>query len=170
VAELERELGRHSGVSGKPPSSDSLGQQETQNAERQSRVDRRAARAKAKELMRGTASEPRRPGKQPGGEGKHLEMVDHPDEVVEHRPGAGCGGDLAGPTKWPWSAGGCSTCPSGALRRRSTGSLWCRCACGTMTKAPFPAAARATTAYGPLVRARGVSLIEPAAPAHRPGR
>jgi transposase len=35
----------------------------------------------------------------------------------------------------------------------------CRCQCGTTTKAAFPAPARATTCYGPAVRALGCYLI-----------
>jgi len=162
VAELERLLGRHSGVSGKPPSSDTLGQRDAQNAERQSRAERRrAARAKAKELMRDKASEPRRPGKQPGGEGKHLEMVDDPDEVVEHRPGAcsGCGGDLAGSDEVGVERRQVFDLPQRRFEVVEHRALSCRCACGTTTKAPFPAVARATTAYGPLVRALGVYLV-----------
>ncbi len=52
VAELERELGRHSGNPGKPPSSDTVTQRQDQTEERLSRAERRRrARAKAKELL-----------------------------------------------------------------------------------------------------------------------
>ena len=162
VAELERLLGRHSGVSGKPPSSDTLGQRDAQNVERQGRADRRrAARARAKELMRDKASEPRRPGKQPGEPGRNLEMVGDPDEVVVHRPGAcsGCGGDLAGSDEVGVERRQVFDLPQRRFEVTEHRALSCRCSCGTTTKAPFPAVARATTAYGPLVRALGVYLI-----------
>jgi hypothetical protein len=76
VAELERQLGRHSRNSSKPPSSDGLAKPPTPRRER-----------------RGGG---RKPGKQPGVPGAHLAQVPDPDEVVVHRPVAcqGCGSDL----------------------------------------------------------------------------
>lgn len=162
VAELERQMGRHSGVSGKAPSGDTLGQRELQNAERQSRAERRrAARAKAKDLMRDKASEPRRPGKQPGEPGKHLELREDPDEVVEHRPGAcsGCGGDLVGADVAGLERRQVFDLPRRRLEVTEHRAVSCRCSCGATTRAAFPPAARATTCYGPLVRALGVYLI-----------
>ncbi len=66
VAELERQLGRHSGNSSKPPSSDGLGKPPAPRRER-----------------RGGG---RKPGKQPGAPGAHLVQVPDPDEVVVHIP------------------------------------------------------------------------------------
>ena len=75
VAELERQLGRHSGNSSKPPSQDGLGKPP---------APKRPRRAGG-----------RRPGQQPGAPGAHLAQVPDPDQVVVHRPVvcAGCGGD-----------------------------------------------------------------------------
>jgi transposase len=68
VAELERQLGRHSRNSSKPPSSDGLAKLPTPRRER-----------------RGGG---RKPGKQPGAPGAYLAQVPDPDEVVVHRPAA----------------------------------------------------------------------------------
>ncbi len=51
---LRRRVDKHSGNSGKPPSSDSLAQRDDQNDERVSRAERRRrARAQAKKLQAG---------------------------------------------------------------------------------------------------------------------
>ncbi|MDQ4133156.1 MAG: IS66 family transposase zinc-finger binding domain-containing protein [Actinomycetota bacterium] len=83
MAELQRQLGRHSGNSGKPPSRDPA-------AERQRQAEERRRRAQAK----GGAK--RRKGKQRGAEGNGLQMSASPDEVIDHRPSRceGCGGEL----------------------------------------------------------------------------
>lgn len=82
VEELEAELGRTSQNSGKPPSSDSVTERAAQNAKRRSQ--RRPS--------------PRKPGKQPGADGKHPARVADPDHVITHTPSAfrGCGAGLAG--------------------------------------------------------------------------
>lgn len=90
---LRRRADKHSGNSGKPPSTDSLAQRDDQNDERVSRAERRR-RARAKKLQ---ADRPkRRPGKQPGDPGANLAKVTDPDALVDHAPGCcgGCGGDL----------------------------------------------------------------------------
>ena len=76
VAELERQLGKHSRNSSKPPSSDGLGKPPVATRQR--------------------GGGGRRPGKQPGAPGAHLAQVPEPDQVVVHRPERcdGCGGDL----------------------------------------------------------------------------
>jgi len=96
VAELEHELSRHSGNSGKPPSSDTLAQRAAQDRQRVSRAERRAAaRKKAKELQE-RAKTKRQPGKQPGESGQTLARRADPDEIVTHVPGCcfRCGSDL----------------------------------------------------------------------------
>jgi transposase len=85
VEELERQLGRHSGNSSLPPSSD----QPLTRAER-----RRRAREKLKQM-----SKQRKPGGQPGHEGKHRAMVpaERVDGRSEHLPEVcGCGHRFTG--------------------------------------------------------------------------
>lgn len=161
VVELERELSRHSGNSGRSPSGDTLPQRAAQVEERLSRAERRQrARAKAKELMRG--GEPkRRPGKQPGEEGKTLEMVAAPDSLESHVPQAcaGCGASLA-------------EAPVVGVERRQVFDLpeiralvtehWAesrRCGCGATTAAAFPPDARGPACWGPRVRALACYLM-----------
>jgi transposase len=76
IAELERQLAASSRNSSKPPSSDGLGKP-------------------APKSLRGRSG--RKPGGQPGREGRTLRQVAVPDEVVVHEPGAcaGCRAQLA---------------------------------------------------------------------------
>jgi transposase len=140
VAELERQLAKHSGNSSRPPSSDGL--------------------AKPPVAKRARQPGTRRPGKQPGAPGAHLAQVADPDQVVVHRPVAcgGCGGDLTLalvtgvevrqvfdlPEVRLW------VCEHRAERRQ--------CACGHVTAGVFPEQARAVACYGPGVRAFGAYL------------
>ena len=75
IAELKRQLAASSRNSSKPPSSDGL--------------DKPAPKS-----LRGRSG--RKPGGQPGRQGRTLRQVAVPDEVVVHEPGAcaGCGGTL----------------------------------------------------------------------------
>ena len=76
IAELKRQLAASSRNSSKPPSSDGL--------------DKPAPKS-----LRGRSG--RKPGGQPGREGRTLRQVEKPDEVIVHEPGAcaGCGAQLA---------------------------------------------------------------------------
>jgi len=147
VAELERQIGRHSGNSSLPPSRDPQEQRESR-AER-----RRAAREAQKEQ--------RRAGKQPGAPGAHLAQVPDPDRVVVHAPGEcrGCGADLA-------------DAPVEDVERRQVFDLpeqrrevtehrveRRRCACGCRATAAFPVEARAPACWGPRVRAYAIYLL-----------
>ena len=95
VAELERQLGQHSGNSGKPPSRDPA-------AERQRQAEERKRRAEA-------GGTQRRRGKQRGTNGKGQEMSATPDEVVDHRPPRceGCGAELGEGTPSEFSRPSC---------------------------------------------------------------
>jgi transposase len=141
IAELKRQLGASSRNSSKPPSSDGL--------------DKPAPKS-----LRGRSE--RKPGGQPGREGRTLRQVEWPDEVVVHEPGActGCGGTLTGEDR-----------PAGVLRRqvfdipKSTVRvvehrlLARRCVCGTVTQAPAPAGVSAPAQYGPHAAAIAVYLV-----------
>jgi transposase len=141
IAELKRQLGASSRNSLKPPSSDGL--------------DKPAPKS-----LRGRSE--RKPGGQPGREGRTLRQVERPDEVVVHEPGActGCGGTLTGEDR-----------PAGVLRRqvfdipKSTVRvvehrlLARRCVCGTVTQAPAPAGVSAPAQYGPHAAAIAVYLV-----------
>ena len=76
VEDLERQLGRNSGNSSMPPSSDVF----------------------AKPARRKPPSSGRKRGKQPGAPGSGLALVADPDEIVDRFPTlcSGCGGGFAG--------------------------------------------------------------------------
>jgi transposase len=140
VVELKRRLGRHSGNSSQPPSTDGPAVSPSRA------VRRRSAR---------------RPGKQPGTGGSALFQTSDPDEVIDHVPQAcgGCGSDLTGaaalgvvrrqvhdiPTITP-------VVVEHRLHRR-------RCGCGTTTTAAAPAGVGAAAVYGPNLRALAVYLL-----------
>ena len=140
IAELKRQLAASSRNSSKPPSSDGL--------------DKPAPKS-----LRGRSG--RKPGGQPGREGRTLRQIERPDEVVVHEPGAcrGCGGWLTGEDR-----------PVGVIRRQvfdiPTISVRVvehrlisrRCSCGAVTQAPAPAGVTAPVAYGPHAAAIAVYL------------
>ncbi|HVI37722.1 MAG TPA: IS66 family transposase [Gaiellales bacterium] len=141
IAELKRQLAASSRNSSKPPSSDGLGKP-------------------APKSLRGRSG--RKPGGQPGREGRTLRQVERPDEVVVHEPGAcaGCGSALTaeGP-------------PARIVRRQvfdipqitvrviEHRLLSRRCACGTVTAAAGPAGVTAPVSYGPHAAAIAVYLV-----------
>src|SRR3954469_19570156 len=140
IGELERQLAASSRNSSKPPSSDGL--------------DKPAPKS-----LRGRSG--RKPGGQPGREGRTLRQVAVPDEVVVHEPGAcaGCGGVLSaeGP-------------PARMIRRQvfdiptitvrvvEHRLLARRCSCGALTSAAGPAGVGAPVQYGPHAAAIAVYL------------
>src|SRR4051812_26871792 len=141
IAELERRLAASSRNSSKPPSSDGLAQP-------------------APKSLRGRSG--RKPGGQPGREGRTLRQVERPDEVVVHEPGAcaGCGGALPVGDR-----------PAGVIRRQvfdiptitvrviEHRLIARRCACGTLTQAAGPAGVTAPVSYGPHAAAIAVYLV-----------
>ena len=158
IAKLERELGRDSSNSGRPPSSDTLADKANQAERRLGRAERRR---KAREQAKKLATEPkRRPGKQPGEPGTTLERVAEPDAVVDHVPQAcgGCGAGLGAAEVIGVEARQVHDLPARRLEVTEHRAETRRCACGAATKAPFPAEARATACYGPAIRAVGVYL------------
>src|SRR3954465_13327537 len=140
IAELERQLAASSRNSSKPPSTDG--------------PDKPAPKS-----LRGRSG--RKPGGQPGREGRTLRRVERPDEVVVHEPGScsACGADL--PT---------ADRPAGMIRRQGFDIpriavrvvehrlLSRRCACGAVTAAAGPVAVAAPVQYGPHAAAIAVYL------------
>src|SRR3954449_2155653 len=140
IAELKRQLAASSRNSSKPPSSDGL--------------DKPAPKS-----LRGRSG--RKPGGQPGREGRTLRQVAVPDEVVVHEPDAcaGCGAELAaeGP-------------PARMIRRQvfdiptitvrvvEHRLVSRRCVCGALTCAAGPAGVTAPVQYGPHAAAIAVYL------------
>jgi transposase len=141
IAELERRLAASSRNSSRPPSADGL--------------DKPAPKS-----LRGRSG--RRPGGQPGREGRTLRQVAVPDEVIVHEPDtcAGCGGTLAAEVP-----------PARVIRRQvfdiptitvrvvEHRLLSRRCGCGTLTAAAGPAGVTAPVAYGPSAAAIAVYLV-----------
>jgi transposase/uncharacterized coiled-coil protein SlyX len=157
VERLGRQVGQHSGVSGRPPSSDTLAQRDAQNQERLSRSERRrVAREKAKKLSEGLPK--RRPGKQPGSPGSSLRQVTDPDRVEMHPPACCgvCGVDLSDAEVVDVEVRQVFDLPSRRLEVTEHQAETRRCGCGHTTKAGFPADARAQACYGPRMRAVGV--------------
>jgi transposase len=140
IAELERRLAASSRNSSKPPSSDGL--------------DKPAPKS-----LRGRSG--RKPGGQPGREGRTLRQVAVPDEVVVHEPDActGCGGPLAA-----------EGAPARIIRRQvfdiptitvrvvEHQLVARRCACGALTCAAGPAGVGTPAQYGPHAAAIAVYL------------
>src|SRR4051812_30197964 len=140
IAELERQLAASSRNSSKPPSSDGL--------------DKPAPTS-----LRGRSG--RKPGGQPGREGRTLRQGEKPDEGVVHEPGAcaGCGAQLAAEDR-----------PARIIRRQvfdiptitvrvvEHRLVSRRCGCGTLTQAAGPAGVSAPVQYGPSAAAIAVYL------------
>lgn len=143
VAELEAQLGRHSGNSSKPPSSDTLAQRAQQVA------------SKAK---RGSG---RRPGKQPGSEGRHLARAEEPDVFIYHAPSLcqSCGEALGDAEVAGVESRQVFDIPEVKVTVTEHISERRRCGCGAVTGAAFPPEATAPTCWGPGVRALGSYLL-----------
>lgn len=141
LADLEQRLGKNPRNSSMPPSAEGLSKPPAPN-----RAERRAAK--------------RRPGKQPGTEGKHLAQVADPDAVLTHTPVVctDCGADLSDAEVIGVERRQVFELPEvkafvteHRMERR-------RCVCGCETKAPPPREATAPACYGPGVRALAVYL------------
>jgi transposase len=131
VAELECRLAQNSRNSSRPPSSDGL--------------------AKPPALKSVRRSSGRKPGGQRGHEGRHLQRVEYPDEVVRHVPSRceDCGGDLLDGGLEGEEAGQVFDLPPVCLAVCEHRAARWRCACGYVTSAVFPAGVSAPTQYGP---------------------
>ena len=146
IVELERDAGRNSSNSSKPPSADD-------QAQRESRQARRARE-------RGDAKQ-RRPGKQPGAPGAHLARVDTPDRVVTHTPVAcgACGESLSDAPVCGVESRQVFDLPARRAEVVDHRGERRRCACGHTTAAAFPDEATAPACWGPNARAIAVYLL-----------
>ena len=136
IADLRARLNLNPRNSSLPPSSEGL---------RKPPVTNRANRRKAK----------RRPGKQPGDEGRHLAQVTNPDEVVIHSPEtcSGCGGSLSEGEVVGYEVRQVFDLPKVAAYVTEHRMSKVLCVCQTTTKAEAPRVATAQTCYGPSIRA-----------------
>jgi transposase len=146
VTELKRQLGRNSGNSSQPPSTDGPA------------APNRAARRRA------ARDQSRKPGKQPGAGGATLAIVEDPDEVIEHPPQAcdGCGASLGDGA--PSEAAGVTRrqvhdIPLITVRVSEHRLHRRRCGCGHLTRAPAPTGVNAPASYGPNLRALATYLL-----------
>ena len=141
LADLEQRLGKNPRNSSMPPSAEGLSKPPAPN-----RAERRAAK--------------RRPGKQPGTEGKHLAQVADPDEVLIHAPSmcACCGADLSDADVVSVERRQVFELPEVRAHVTEHRMERRRCACGCETKASPPREATAPACYGPGVRALAVYL------------
>ncbi|MGH7071818.1 MAG: IS66 family transposase [Acetobacteraceae bacterium] len=143
VAELERRLGLNSANSGKPPSSDGL------------------KKPSRNQSLRGATD--KKTGGQPGHPGKTLCQIAKPDLTIDHFPStcATCGGPLSEAVGDDYLARQVFDLPQPApLVVTEHRAHRCRCAaCGTQTRAAFPAAVSAPAQYGARIAAFVVYLM-----------
>ena len=136
IADLEAQLKQNSKNSSKPPSSDS------------------PFVKPAPKSLRGKSK--RKPGGQPGHEGRTLMQVGRPDRIVRHEPRR-CGGCGAGLTTKALRAGmdvrQVFDIPKIAVRVTEHQVISRRCGCGVTTAATAPDGVTAPASYGPNVAA-----------------
>jgi transposase len=152
---LECDATRHSRNSSKPPSSDTLTQRA---AYKECRDQRRKTGPKKRGSQEG-----RRPGKQPGAQGRHLQPVGVPDQTVVHIPSScsGCGAPLDdAPTDAVTRRQVFDVPPPRIVVTEHVAEQRCCPDCGILTTAPFPAEATAPACWGPQVRALAVYLLD----------
>ena len=144
VEQLERQAGKDSSTSSRPPSSDSPYKKKGSD---------RSLRERGK----------RRPGKQPGDPGTTMNLVDDPDETIDCPPPAccGCGADLAGaPVTAQRRHQVTDIEPAPAPKITEYVAQAKECAgCGTVTAGELPAHVRARASYGPETCAQAANLV-----------
>jgi transposase len=145
VAELERQLGKDSSNSSKPPSSDTPFTKP---------APKRSSRTRSG----------RRPGKQDGTPGSTLKRVGNPDQTFRRDPVTccGCGDSLLGAPIFDERAHQVFDVPPPPPRPKVTEyqvvSRTCT-GCGTTTVGDIPAWARGRVQYGPALMARAAWLV-----------
>jgi transposase len=134
VAELEAQLRSNSRNSSKPPSSDGLGKPAPTSLRKRSG---------------------RKPGGQPGHDGRSLRQRDVPDEVVRHEPTRcdGCGRDCRHGAEVGVERRQVFDLPPIQVRVTEHQLITRRCRCGTDTTAAAPDRVTAPVQYGPRILA-----------------
>ena len=143
IAELERQLGKNSTNSGKPPSSDGL---------------KKPPRTQSLREPSGKKS-----GGQKGHPGRTLCQVENPDATIDHFPEicAGCGGTLNEADATDFSVRQVFDLPQPRpMPVTEHRAHLCRCtSCGAQTRAVFPAGVTAPVQYGPRIEAFVLYLL-----------
>jgi transposase len=144
VEALERQAGRDSSTSSKPPSSDSPYKKKPPRS--------RSLREKGK----------RAPGKQPGEPGATMNLVDNPDHRFWYPPAAcgGCGTGLAGEAVFAsrrHQVTDIRPAPEPEVTEHVAQSKRCPC-CGQVTEGALPPGIRARAVFGPEVHAQAANL------------
>ena len=134
VAELEAQVKANPRNSSKPPSSQGLGKP-------------------APKSLRTRSG--RKPGGQPGHEGRTLRQVSDPDQVIRHEPGAchGCGRDARAGQEVGMERRQVFDLPPIAVQVTEHQLITRRCRCGAHTTATAPAQANAPVRCGPRILA-----------------
>jgi transposase len=144
VEELERQARKDSSTSSRPPSSDSPYKKKGGD---------RSLRERGK----------RRPGKQPGGPGMTMNLIDDPDETIDCPPAVccGCGADLAGEpvtVQRRHQVTDIEPAPGPKVTEYVAQAKQCA-GCGTVTAGELPAHVRARASYGPETCAQAANLV-----------
>lgn len=143
VEQLERQAGKDSSTSSRPPSSDSPYRKMSRD---------RSLRERGK----------RRPGKQPGDPGTTMRLVDDPDETLFFPPAAcrSCGAGLDGEpvtAQRRHQVTDIEPAPAPKVTEYVAQAKECPC-CGTVTAGEPPARVRARASYGPETCAQAANL------------
>jgi transposase len=138
-ADLRARLGQDSSYSSKPPSTDGLSKP-------------------APKSLRGRSG--RRPGGQPGHEGRTLRQVADPHVRVVHEPAGcgGCGDDLSGAVQAGVAVRQVFDLPDIAVRVTEHRLISRRCRCGHVNTGRAPDGVDAPVQYGPRANAAAVYL------------
>ena len=144
IEALERAAGRDSSTSSRPPSSDSPYEKKPPRD--------RSLREKGK----------RRPGKQPGGPGTTMKLVDDPDHRFWYPPAecGTCGTDLSAQQIWAQRRHQVTDilpAPEPEVTEHVAQSRLCPC-CGTVTEGVLPPGVRARASFGPETHAQAANL------------
>ena len=143
VEQLERQAGRDSSTSSRPPSSDSPFRKKGRD---------RSLRERGK----------RRPGKQPGDPGATMYLVDDPDDRICCPPAAcrGCGAGLAGvqvTAQRRHQVTDIEPPPAPKVTEYVAQAKQCPC-CGAVTEGQLPPRVRARASFGPETCAQAANL------------